>query len=137
MPPITRSNYDVEFPPQRAHSAAQVEDWGEGYAAKWGMEVGEIDGLERAWPVGLHRELSAIADATDCALFHYACETSGGPPDLEVAFVAQPNTPIATYTGDDLLQRALLDVLGLELPTEFFALHESSFDWSRYRLSGS
>lgn len=132
MPPIIRTSYDKEFVASRASRAQFDDGYGDDPATKWenaGLRGRDrVNGLE--WPTGLHRTMTEIARATGETVVHYFCETSGGPPDVEVAFIASPE--IAVVDREPLV--VALAALGLELPTGYFALHETSFDWSRYVL---
>ena len=143
MPPAGGSNYDHPGLDQRAAHAQRDDDYGDAPATKWEKagfagrgRIAETR-TELEWPTGLHDTLVAIAAETGEPLFHYFCETSGGPPDFEAAFVASPGWPISVLAkrDDDDPRDPLVDALvflGLELPSGFFAPHERSFDWSRY-----
>lgn len=144
MPPFGGSNYDPVHIDQRAAKVQRDEQYGDAPALRWEQagfygraRIAET-GTELEWPTGLHHALVEIAAETGEPLLHYFCETSGGPPDFEAAFVASPGRPISVLAkGDDGEPHALVDALmflGLELPSGFFAPHERSFDWSRYLL---
>lgn len=143
MPPIGGSNYDTSPIDQRAADAQRDDGYGDAPAAKWEKagfpgraRIAETN-TELEWPTGLHEALVEIAAETGEPLFHYFCETSGGAPDFEAAFVASPGWPIAVLTkrDDEDPRDPLVDALvflGLGLPSGFFAPHERSFDWARY-----
>ncbi len=141
MPPITRSNYGSALE-QRANVAQFEDDYGDDPATKWEKagfagraRIQELGGHQ--WPTGLHLALTEVARATGETLVHYFCETSGGPPDIEAAVIVAPDVPLTLIGHEDGKRDPLVEALtylGLVLPTGFFALHESSFDWSRYAL---
>ncbi len=143
MPPFGRSNYDDRTDWTARANVAQYEDaYGDHPATKWETagfagrrSIPELGGHE--WPTGLHEALSKIARTTGETSIHYFCETSGGPPDIEAAMVVAPEGPSLFARNEDPDHDPLVQALthlGLVLPTGFFALHEGSFDWSRYVL---
>ena len=84
-------------------------------------------------------------------LLYYYCEMWGGDIDKEhaivfndiiksYAFDAENETDVEiTSSGKNKLVSTVLQTafqhLSLNLPTWFFALHESSFDWKRYHIT--
>lgn len=95
--------------------------------------------------------LQQLNEETKQPFVYYKCEMWGGDIDEEIAVVFDGK--IMVYYFDELtgeykqmigaeikelegttaLQKGL-EAIGLVLPTHFFALHETSFDWYPYRI---
>jgi hypothetical protein len=113
------------------------------------------------YPLGLFRFLKEAFEQTRSPIVYYQCVTLGGEVEEETAWIFDerelvyqhhPDGVVDDMPGDkpllieytpeqkrflesdqDLLQLAMRP-LGLNLPTRFFALHETSFDWKLYRI---
>ena len=90
-----------------------------------------------------------LSRKTNIPLVYYRCEMWGGMVEIEYAIVAD-NDQLSVYVfnedtnkTENLLEQIEIDSsslqaglshLGLDLPSSFFALHESSFDWQPYQV---
>lgn len=106
--------------------------------------------------INLFNYLYHLNVQTGVPLFYYECEMWGGSIDMEQAIVfnkepqvyqysddedneadAEENKTIEKITGEKIdstpLQQGFKH-LKFDLPTWFFALHQYTFDWQRYRL---
>jgi len=94
--------------------------------------------------------LKQINDKTGVPLMYFQCATWGGLTEEEFSVVFDGGIYVYWEDADNeqcfelrngeavelqtsVLQKGLGHV-GLSLPTYFFALHESDFDWQRYRI---
>jgi len=110
------------------------------------------DNQEVLWPAALFEALGSLAEDLGVPLVYYYCATWGGDVEAEVAWVFERGRERVLFhdktdgqcvcregESSQTVQRGVLQealgALGLDLPTGFFALHQGSFDWSRYWLS--
>jgi len=94
--------------------------------------------------------LKQINEQTQVPVMYYQSATSGGSPDNEVAIVFDGDLFVYQYDSESqkpvqviknhnieiqtsVLQKGL-EHLGLSLPTHYFVLHTSTFDWHRYDI---
>jgi hypothetical protein len=98
----------------------------------------------------LFYSLKQLHDQTGVPIMYYQCAIWGGAPDDELAVVFDNGMFVYRYNTEtkknvqvidnqdfeiqtSVLQKGL-EHLGLSLPTQYFALHTSPFDWGRYSI---
>jgi hypothetical protein len=106
------------------------------------QELVEYLDSEPSPPRSLRTALAGMAKILGEPLLYYACGMWAGDIEYEYCLAYRPEesvlatrigTPLDEDGSDDAL-RVGLRILGLELPTNYFALHTRSFPWRTHRL---
>ena len=125
--------------------------------AKW-ASVHPRDHTEPFFPPALDREhfsfdllrfLKWVRTQTASSMVYYQCAMWGGTIENETAWIVDGEERVYQFKNDsvviehtangtrsvdgEVLPLAMRHV-GLDLPTSFFALHETTFDWKVYRM---
>ena len=100
-------------------------------------------------PLGLLRCLKRVHDRTGKPLVYYHCTMWGGDVETELAWVIDRDQRVyrmveggavwmhSPQRSRNVRTDVLIDgmkAVGVDLASRFFALHEASFHWRRYRL---
>jgi hypothetical protein len=94
--------------------------------------------------------LESLNEETKTPIIYYKCETHGGENLEEYSIVFDKDISIyyfdkrrnknyaikneKTFELESIILQESLYHVGIKLPTSFFALHQTSFDWKRYQI---
>jgi hypothetical protein len=111
------------------------------------------DGFDRDYySLNLLRFLKTVYKQTLQPLVYYHCVMWGGDIEKETAWIIDTDERVYQYAdnrsviehtveGSQVIKGSLLPYamrhVGVNLPTPFFALHEASFHWQRYRMENA